>query len=176
MIMVRLVIFAIAAVPAIVALLIAVPMLTALEIPSSAANANDHIEIDYTRHHLKVATSESTSVQKSQTLHIANDGAATYTLIRDGIITPEKSQTIDRQTMAKLAAFIKETGIISIPAQSFPINDEIMQYWKSILVVTLNDDTARLSWPQSNATDSFIPPILTQLEVELDTIFEQFGE
>ena len=42
-----------AAIPAIMAILIAIPLLTQPEIPFSAANPNDKIEIEYTKHQLK---------------------------------------------------------------------------------------------------------------------------
>ena len=45
--------FLLGASPVVVALLIAVPLITKNEIPMSAANSNDKIEIEYTKHQLK---------------------------------------------------------------------------------------------------------------------------
>ena len=45
--------FLLGAIPVVVALLIAVPLITKNEIPMSAANSNDKIEIEYTKHQLK---------------------------------------------------------------------------------------------------------------------------
>ena len=172
--MVKPVILIIAAIPAIFAIMISIPMLTQTEIPYSAANSSDSISIDYTRHHLQTVSfgvTEHIGAVKTEILTIANDGAAVYTLIQDGQFEPEKKFNVDKQTMRKLTAFIKETGIISIPTESFPVKDNVTQYKKSTLHITLNGHDKKISWPEQNATQIFIPPIITQFELELDAVF-----
>ena len=51
--MVKPIYLALGAIPVIVALLISVPLLTKNEIPISAANSIDKIQIEYTKHQLK---------------------------------------------------------------------------------------------------------------------------
>jgi len=48
------ILFVIMAIPAVLALLIMVPLLTETEIPSAAVNPNDTIHIEYTKHDLRV--------------------------------------------------------------------------------------------------------------------------
>jgi len=48
--MVKPVILAIGAIPVILALLIVIPMVTMEEIPTSAINPNDKIQIEFTKH------------------------------------------------------------------------------------------------------------------------------
>ena len=50
--MVKPIVLVIAAIPAIIAILIAIPLITKSDIPYSAANPNDVIEIEYTKHQL----------------------------------------------------------------------------------------------------------------------------
>ena len=178
--MVKPIILVLAAIPAIVALLIAVPMITKTEIPFSAANPRDSIQVDYSKHHL-ITTSfgitNSITSQKSQIIRIQNNGDAVYTIVdKDRPSTPEQKFQIDQQTMHKLAAFIKETGIVSIPDISFKIKDNATQYQKFILQVTLNGQSKQISWPSQNATDDFVPPLLTQIGLELDGILEKYGK
>ena len=68
---------ALGAIPVIVALLISVPLLTKNEIPISAANSFDNIEIEYTKHQLKKVSygvTERVGAQKTEILFIKNNG------------------------------------------------------------------------------------------------------
>ena len=52
--MVKPVVLAICAIPVIFALLIVIPMLTMKEIPTSAINPSDKIQIEFTKHDLRI--------------------------------------------------------------------------------------------------------------------------
>ncbi len=177
--MVKPIIIAVGAIPAILALLIAVPLITKSEIPFSASNPNDVIELEYTKHQLKkisFGVTERLVAQKSEILLVKNDGDLRYTVTEDGIIKPDKLSDLDDETMKKLRALIKETGFISIPNESFPIIDDVDEYQKSSLKITLNGVVNQIHWPEQNATEKFVPPIITMVESELDHIIEQLIE
>jgi hypothetical protein len=59
---------------------------------------------------------------------------------------------------------------MAIPSESFEIGEDISEYTKSSLKVTLNGQTRQIHWPEQNATSQFIPPIITMVELELDQI------
>lgn len=177
--MVKPIIIAVGAIPAILALLIAVPLITKSEIPFSASNPNDVIELEYTKHQLKkisFGVTERLVAQKSEILLVKNDGELRYTVTEDGITKPDKLSDLDDETMKKLRALIKETGFISIPNESFPIIDDVNEYQKSSLKITLNGVVNQIHWPEQNATEKFVPPIITMVESELDHIIEQLIE
>jgi hypothetical protein len=71
---------------------------------------------------------------------------------------------------------IKETGFISFPSESFPIRDNVTDFQKSNIKVILNGRINQLNWPDQNATDKFIPPIISMVQSQLDNIVEQIGE
>ena len=76
---------AICAIPIIFAILIIIPMVTMEEIPISAINPNDTIEIDYTKHDLTTISfgvTEKTAATNTQILTIKDDGTAEYNEIR----------------------------------------------------------------------------------------------
>ncbi len=75
--------YALGAIPVIVALLISVPLLTKNEIPTSAANSFDTIQIEYVKHQLKKISfgiTERVTAQKTEILYIKNDGTLKYTV------------------------------------------------------------------------------------------------
>lgn len=177
--MVRPVILALGAIPAIVAILIAVPLITKSEIPFSAANSADVFEFEYTKHQLKKISfgiTERLSPQKTEILIIKNDGHVTYSVSKDGNLEPEIKSTIDADKLNRLKAIIKETGFMTIPSESFPIMENVTGYQKSNVKITLNGQTNQIHWPEQNATEKFIPPIITMVESQLDQILKQSGE
>ena len=71
---------------------------------------------------------------------------------------------------------IKETGFMSIPKESFPIKEDVESYNKFTIKITLNDAKTQIFWPEQDATEKFIPPIVTMLESELGDIISQIRE
>jgi len=57
-----------------------------------------------------------------------------------------------------------------IPKESFPIKDGVESYTKFTIKITLNDERIQIFWPEQDATEKFIPPIVTMLESELEEI------
>jgi len=97
-------------------------------------------------------------------------------IIDDGSTQSHLTSTISNQNMEKISALIKETGFMSIPDQSFPILDDVTEYTKSTIKVTLNGKTSQIFWPEQDATDKLIPPIITMVESELEQIINQITE
>ena len=177
--MVKPIVLVIAAIPAIIAILIAIPLITKSDIPYSAANPNDIVEIEYTKHQLKkisFGVTERIGAQKTEILLIQNNGEIKYTVTEDGYPKPDVKSHLDDQTLRKLKALIKETGFISIPSESFPIRDNVTDFQKSNIKITLNGRVNQINWPEQNATDKFIPPIISMVESQLDKIVEQISE
>ena len=177
--MVKTIHLALGAIPVIVALLISVPLLTKNEIPMSAANSTDIIEIEFTKHQLKkisYGVTERTGAQKTEILLIKNNGDTKYSVTEQGYLQPDIRSKLDEKTFNKIKALIKETGFIAIPSESFSILDDVTDYQKSNVKITLNGRTNQVHWPEQNATADFIPPIITMVESELDKIILEISE
>jgi len=171
--MVRPILLIAGAIPVILAILIAIPMITKPDIPFSAVVPTDQIELEYTKHQLQkisFGVTEETQSQKTEILVIKDDGTVRYSVIDKGNPKPDRRSTIDEEKVRKLTALIKETGFMAIPSESFKIGEDISEYTKSSLKVTLNGQTRQIHWPEQNATSQFIPPIITMVELELDQI------
>jgi len=177
--MVKPIILAIGAIPVILAILIVIPMVTMEEIPISAINPNDKIQIEFTKHDLRIVSfgvTDKTIADNTQVLTIENDGTVQYTEIKDGVNKSQFTSSISNEQLQKLSAMIKETGFMSIPKESFPIKDDVESYTKFTVKITLNDAKTQIFWPEQDATEKFIPPIVTMLESELDDIISQIIE
>jgi len=167
------------AIPIIAAILISVPLLIKNEIPTSAANYTDEIEIEYTKHQLKKISNgitERIGAQKTEILYIKNNGDMKYSVTERGYLKPDVRSHLDEKKLNKIKALIKETGFIAIPSESFTVFDNATEYQKSNVKVTLNGRVNQIHWPQQNVTSDFIPPIITMVESELDLIMSEFSE
>jgi len=177
--MVKPVYFVLGAIPVIVAILLAVPLVTKNEIPVSATNSFDKVEIEYTKHQLKKITNgiaERTGAEKTEILLIKNDGETKYTITEKGYPQPTIKSKINEQDLNKIKALIKETGFISIDPNSFSVFQNVTDFQKSSVKVTLNGRVNQIHWPESSATSDFIPPIITMVESELDKVMSEFSE
>jgi hypothetical protein len=177
--MVKPTVIAICSIPVIFALLIAIPMLTSTDIPISAINSNDKLEIEFTKHDLRIVSfgvTDKAVADSTRVLIIENDGTIQYTEIKDGVNKSQITSSISDEQLQKLTALVKETGFMSIPKESFPIKDDVEIYTKFTIKITLNDARTQIFWPEQDATEKFIPPIITMLESELDGIISQIIE
>ena len=177
--MVKPVYFVLGAIPVIVAILLALPLVTKNEIPVSASNSFDKIEIEYTKHQLKKISNgiaERTGSEKTEIILIKNDGEIKYTVTEKGYPQPDIKSKIDEQQLNKIKALIKETGFISIDPNSFSVFQNVTDFQKSSVKVTLNGRVNQVHWPESSATADFIPPIITMVDSELDKVMSEFSE
>ena len=174
--MVKPIIVVVAAIPVILAILIVIPMVTMEKIPTSAINPNDNVHIEFTKHDLRLVSfgvTEKSVADMTQVLIIENDGSVQYTEVKDGVNQSLVKSSISDEQLQKLAAMIKETGFMSIPKESFPIKDDIESYTKFTVKITLNDARTQIFWPEQDATEKFIPPIVTAVEEELVGIIDE---
>ena len=177
--MVKPVYFVLGAIPVIVAILLALPLVTKNEIPVSASNSFDKLEIEYTKHQLKKISNgiaERTGSEKTEIILIKNDGEIKYTVTEKGYPQPDIKSKIDEQQLNKIKALIKETGFISIDPNSFSVFQNVTDFQKSSVKVTLNGRVNQVHWPESSATADFIPPIISMVESELDKVMSEFSE
>ena len=165
-------------IPIIFAILLITP-LTNPEIPITAIDPNDIVEIEFTKHHLTTVSfgiTERLGSQQTEILVIKNNGEIQYTLVNDGSPITEKNSKIDSDKQTKLIAMIKETGFMAIPFDSFVIKDETDDFVKYGVKITYNEKMNQLFWPEQDATDELMPPIITEVEIELESILNSIRE
>ena len=167
------------AIPVIIAVLIIVPLITYPEIPIIAVDPDDNVEIEFTKHELiksSFGVTERFGAKQTEIISIENDGSIKYSLIKDSIPEPEKNSSVDTATKMKLAAMIKETGFLAIPTDSFTIRHDINEFVKFGVKITYNGEVSQLYWPEQDATEKFIPPMMTMIEEELENIMDELRE
>jgi|OM-RGC.v1.016231393 hypothetical protein len=163
------------AIPIIFAIILVIPLVTAPEIANTAIDPLDESEIEFITHQLRNTSpgiTDRLTSEQTEIIIIKNDGTVIYTITKNGQVSPEKTIKIDESKRMKLVAMIKETGFLSIPFESFSIKDGLESYQKFGLKITLNENTNQLYWPEPDATEQMIPPIITMVQEELELIME----
>ena len=166
-------------IPIILAIIIVIPLVTTPEIASTAIDPLDKSEIEFTTHHLRNISpgiTDRITADQTEIIVIKNDGTVLYSITKDGKVSPQKTIKIDTAQRMKLVAMIKETGFLSIPFESFSIKEGTDSYQKFGLKITLNENTNQLYWPEQDATDQMIPPIITMVQEELEAIMQSIRE
>jgi hypothetical protein len=116
---------------------------------------------------------QSIGAQKTEVLTISNDGQTSYGLTKDGYSAPDVKYQLSKQEVTRLAALVKETGFMEIPQTSFPVKNDISEYDKYGLEITLNGKSVNISWPDQNSTDEFVPPLISQVQTSLDGVIAE---
>ena len=163
----------------ILAIMIFIPLVTTPEISNTAIDPSDKSEIEFTTHHLRNVSpgiTDRITADQTEIIVIKNDGTVTYSITKDGKVSTPKIIKIDNSQRIKLVAMIKETGFLSLPFESFSIKEGVETYQKFGLKITLNENTNQLYWPEQNATERMIPPIITMVQEELELIMEIIRE
>ena len=174
--MVRPIILILGAIPILAAIFIVVPTLFRPEIPSSEVNQEDVLTLQYTKEHLEKVSfgvTQSVGADTAEVLTIQRDGTAIYSLTKNGYSKPDIKYQLSGEEFKELKSLIKETGFVDIPDEVYQTKPDATSYEKYGLQVTLNGKTVNLQWAGQNASQEFIPPIITQVQSSLDGIIAE---
>ena len=171
--MVKPIILILGAIPILAAIFIVVPQLTRPEIQSSAVNSEDVMTLQYTKEHLEKISfglTQSIGADTAEVLTIQNDGSVVYSLTKNGYSQPDIKSQLSPDEFTQLKALVKETGFVDIPSNVYQVKPDASNYEKYSIQVTLNGKTVNLQWADQNASQEFVPPIITQVQSSLDGI------
>ena len=171
--MIRPIIIILGAIPVLAAIFIVVPQLLRPEIPSVAVNPEDVMTLEYSKEHLKKVSfglTQSIGADTAEVLTIQNDRTVIYSLTKNGYSEPDMKYQLTSEELKRLKALIKETGFMDIPDTNYQVKPDLNEYEKYRLQVTLNGKTANFQWPDQNSSQQFVPPIITQVQSNLDDI------
>jgi hypothetical protein len=116
---------------------------------------------------------QSIGAQKTEVLTISNDGQTSYSLTKDGYSEPDVKYQLPKEEITRLTALVKETGFMEIPQTSFQVKNDLNEYDKYGLQITLDGKSVNISWPDQNSTDEFIPPLISQVQTSLDGVITE---
>jgi hypothetical protein len=159
---------------AIVIIAIVAVMGAFIALPTVLQYGNE-LQIEYTRERLSYTPLQASPVMtKMEVLHIADNGAVTYTVTdSEGNRSEEKLLPLDIDEQRRIKGLILDTGFLQIPQTDFAPAQraaEVMQYTLK-LDVEGNQGQKVIRWadPYEGGT---IPPIVANVGSQLDKIIE----
>lgn len=177
--MVKPIVLILGAIPILAAIFIVVPQLTRPEIQSSAVNSEDVMTLQYTKEHLEKISfglTQTIGADTAEVLTIQNDGSVVYSLTKNGYSQPDIKSQLSPDEFTQLKALVKETGFVDIPSNVYQVKPDASNYEKYSIQVTLNGKTVNLQWADQNASQEFVPPIITQVQSSLDGIIGEIAK
>ncbi|MDE1765781.1 MAG: hypothetical protein KGI27_05815 [Thaumarchaeota archaeon] len=116
---------------------------------------------------------QSIGADTAEVLTIQSDGSTTYSLTKNGYSNPDVKYQLSKDEFTKLESLIKTTGFVGIPDTVYQVKPDATNYEKYGLHVTLDGKTVNLQWADQNASQDFIPPIITHVQSSLDDIVSE---
>ena len=159
------------AIPAIVAILIVIPLFTTDRVPPTTLLPTDTLEFKYTQHLVVAASGMPArgSALESSVLEIDDSGSATLIVVGGGEAYESDAQ-VDDESLHRLRALIKETGFMEITPMTFLPDVQPPEYELYALSVVLNGDQKNVRWSSNDTKTNFVPPIIVTIQEELDAI------
>ncbi len=167
---------AVAAIPIIVALAIAISKISSGDQASSTASTSARISIQFVKQDMKrvsFGVTETVAAQKSETLIISNDGTTLYDIEAEGEKGSQTKFQVDTQELKEIKALVSETGFMQIPKEEFNARDNVTEFTRYTLTVNLDSSTKTVRWVDESSSKDFVPALLVNLG---DTLLKIINE
>ena len=134
---------------------------------TTTPNLVDRIKIEFIKYTLNDQNNDIIHMQ-FEILRIVNNTIHYSISTQDTIL--EKQSSINDDELYKLISLITDTGFLSL-SEDFQQSDIIQNDGKNVLKITLDEKKHKIVWSTNHDVD--LPPIITMIEVELNTIISQ---
>ncbi len=163
-----------AAIPIVIALVIAIPKIS----PGSeqaAVSAATQLRIEFMKEDMKriiFGVTETIGAQKSEKLIINNNGDAIYNLSIEGEKGSQTRFKVSSVEVKRLKSLIVDTGFMQIPKSEFGVKDDATEFTRYTLKVSLDSNTKSIQWFNEEASKEFVPALLVMLADEMQKIIK----
>ncbi|MEW5839573.1 hypothetical protein [Nitrososphaera sp.] len=136
------------------------------------------VELEYTKQQMTMRDGSGEFVAgRTEVLTIAKDGSATYRLTDPAFLSQpqEKKFSLSSEEKGRLKGLILETGFMQIPDTDYPQKAGVANFTSYTLKATAVEggESKTLKWVNQQARDGTIPPIILQVNSQLDSIMSK---
>lgn len=163
-----------AAIPIVIAMIIAIPKIS----PGSeqaAVSAATQLRIEFMKEDMKrviFGVTETIGAQKSEKLIVNNNGDAIYNLSIEGEKGSQTRFKVSLLEVKRLRSLIVDTGFMQIPKSEFGVKDDATEFTRYTLTVSLDSNTKSIQWFNEEASKEFVPALLVMLADEMQKIIK----
>ena len=95
-------------------------------------------------------------------------------MLKNGVVMDVT--TVEQAQIAEEAGAVSVMVLDKLPSDSFSVRDDINEFVKFGVKITYNGEVSQLYWPEQDATEEFIPPMMVMVQEELESIMDKIRE
>jgi len=153
-----------AAIPIIIALIIAIPKISPGDQPTNSTPAQMRIQFAVEEmKRVSFGVTETIGAKKSETLIINNDGTALYNVDVEGEKGSQTRFQVAVQELKRIRAIIAETGFMQISKEQFGPRDNATEFTRYTLTASLDGSAKTIQWVDESSSKDSVPALLTML-------------
>lgn len=178
MIVSKKILIAVAVIPVIIAISVAIPRISpgADQVPATTTvSASSQISIQFVKEDMRrvsFGVTENIGSEKREILIINSDGSALYNLDAEGGKGSQTRFKVDSVDLKRIKALVAETGFMQLPMERFTLKDDAQEFKRFTITVNVDSQTKRIQWFNESATEDFVPPLLLRIEAMLLSVME----
>ncbi len=158
----------VAAVPVIIAIVLAAPRISpGAEQPSLVPiSTSSEVSVQFIMENMRrvsFGVTENIGAEKREILAIGSDGSALYNLDVEGEKREQAKFRVGLEDWKRIKALITETGFLQLPVEQFELNDDATEFTRYTLTVTVDSQTKRVQWFDEAASKDFVPPLVLKI-------------
>lgn len=163
-----------AAIPIVIAMIIAIPKIS----PGSeqvAVSVATQLRIEFMKEDMKrviFGVTETIGAQKSEKLIVNNNGDAIYNLSIEGEKGSQTRFKVSLLEVKRLRSLIVDTGFMQIPKSEFGVKDDATEFTRYTFTVSFDSNTKSIQWFNEEASKEFVPALLVMLADEMQKIIK----
>lgn len=165
-----------AAIPIMIALVIAFPRFVPAGEQTPADSSTAQLRLQFVKEEMKrvsFGVTETLGARSSEVLIINNDGSAIYNVEAEGEKGSQKSFKVDMQTLKRLKAFFADTGFMQLPVERLDAKENATEFTRYTLQVNLGGSSKTVQWTDEASAKDFVPALLVEVQNRLEAIPKQ---
>lgn len=164
-----------AVIPIIIALVIAIPKISPAGEQVSPTTPIV-MRIEFTKEDVKrvsYGVTERLGALESRKLIIDEKGQAFYDVTIEGEKGFQTRFQVNSQDLKRLKALVTDTGFMQIPKSEFAVKDNAREFTRYTLNINMNNQAKIVRWADEEASEEFVPPLVTRISDTLTEIVDK---
>lgn len=166
-----------AAIPIVIALVIAIPKISPGGEQTATSTTASFMRIEFTKEDVRVISfgvTERVGALRSESLVIDEKGQAFYDVKVEGEKGSQNRFKVSSQDMKRLKSLITDTGFMQIPKSEFEAKEDVEEYTRFTIKVDLDGQEKTVQWADPSVAQDFVPPLLIMLADRLGEIIQTY--
>lgn len=142
-----------------------------IALPNINTDQAGDFKLEYSKQELSRTESGVLGAVSVELLSIDKNGLASYSKDQSA----EKQLQLSKEETGRIKGLILETGFLEIPKTDYLQKDGVTEFTKYTVKITAEGRQKTINWVNESAHEGIIPPIISNLGLQLDSAIAKFG-